>query len=202
MKYAALSPIQVDINDLFPEILNLFKEIDSLEKVRDYQENKTHNESSKTDYVELMKRHYWRLSKANLQIFKLPEETKEKILSRFDWLKNIDEEPNLGLQLMSGGSILLPHKDENRASSIIVSVNDSSSFTEFYQEKNLENQLVPHPDNIILKQTCCFGIGESWLFDNQQVHSVRLNQPIRINISIGFNKIDFKKLCRYALDQL
>jgi len=202
MKYAALSPVQTDISELFPKIIDLFKNIESLEKVRDYQENKTHNEESKTDYVDLMKRHYWRLSKANLQIFKPPTETKEKILSRFDWLKNIDEEPNLGLQLMSGGSILLPHKDENRASSIIVSVNDSSSFTEFYQEKNLENQLVPHPDNIILKQTCCFGIGESWLFDNQQVHSVRLNQPIRINISIGFNKIDFKKLCRYALDQL
>jgi hypothetical protein len=202
MKYAALSPIQTDISDLFPEILNLFKNIESLEKVRDYQENKTHNEESRTDYVELMKRHYWKVSKANLQIFKLPEEIKEKVLIKFDWLKDLDETPNIGLQLMSGGSILLPHKDENRSSSIIVSVNDEKSFTEFYQEKILENQLVPNPDNIILKQTCCFGIGENWLFDNQQVHSVRLNQPIRINISIGFNKIDFKTLCRYALDQL
>jgi hypothetical protein len=202
MKYSALSPVQTDIDDLFPTILNLFKNTESLEKVRDYQENKTHNEESKTDHVDLMKRHYWRVSKANLQIFKLPEEIKEKVLIKFDWLKGLDEEPNLGLQLMSGGSVLLPHKDENRTSSIIVSVNDEKSFTEFYQEKIPEKQLVPHPDNIILKQTCCFGIGESWLFDNQQVHSVRLNQPVRINISIGFNKIDFKTLCRYALDQL
>jgi hypothetical protein len=202
MKYAVLSPIQSDISDLFPKIIDLFKNIESLEKVRDYQENKTHNEESKTDYVDLMKRHYWRVSKANLQIFKLPEDIKEKVLIKFDWLKDLGEEPNLGLQLMSGGSVLLPHKDENRASSIIVSVNDEKSFTEFYQEKILENQLVPHPDNIILKQTCCFGIGENWLFDNQQVHSVRLNQPARINISIGFNKIDFKTLCRYALDKL
>lgn len=202
MKYATLSPVQVDISDLFPKIVDLCKNIDCLEKIRDYQENKIHNESSNTDHVDLMKRHYWKSSKANLQIFKLTSDMKDSILSRFDWLKDLGEDPNLGLQLVSGGSILLPHKDENRTSSIVISVNDSSSFTEFYQEKILENQLVPHPDNIILKQTCCFGIGESWLFDNQQVHSVRLNQPVRINISIGFNQIKFATLCRHALDQL
>lgn len=198
MKYSILSPIQIDISSMFEEIKHICSDLDKLQKVRDYQENQNHNQSSKIDYLDKMKKFYWKRTKANLQIFKVPDTLKVQILEKFYWLHSLKEEPTISLQVISGGSILLPHKDENRSCSILISINDNKSFTNFYQEKTLENQMVPDPENIILKQSVCFGIGENWFFDNRSVHSVTLEQPIRINLSIGFDKVEFKKLCEVA----
>lgn len=198
MKYSVLSPIPIDISDLFPDIMSLFQDMSNLEKVRDYQENQNHNDSSKTTYLEAMKRHYWKRTKANLQVFKAPTTISDIVIERFKWLESIPEKPLVSLQLINGGSILLPHRDENRSCSILISINDNRSFTNFYQEKIQQDEMVPHPDNISLKQSTCFGIGENWFFDNKTIHSVSLEQPTRINLSIGFNDITIKQLCEVA----
>lgn len=193
------SPVQTNINDLLEDIGSLYFKLDTLEKLRDYRENTSHSTESKTTHLEAMRQHHWKKTKANLQVFKLPDNLRDEISKRFEWLNDL-EKPTIGFQVISGGAFLLPHKDETRKSSIIISVNDNTSISEFYSEKNPEDQMVPHPDNIHWAAGTRMLNGESWLFDNSSVHAVQLNKPVRLNISLGFDKTNFKNLCEYIIN--
>jgi hypothetical protein len=197
MRHVQYSPIQTDINDLFFKILNAAENVESLENTRDYGETLVHKNSNIKYAKELYKK-YWKYSKGILKIYKLPNDIRDEIASRFSWLESIGEEPKISLQIISGGAVCVPHKDEERFSSILISVNDSVSQTEFYDEKIVEDQLFPNPDNIFPFATVRFSKGENWLFNHKSVHSVQLNQAKRITVSIGFNTIDYDTLCNFV----
>ncbi len=197
MKHCQYSPVQTDIKDLFPRILLAAEDLESLENTRDYGSNLTHKNPNTLYAKELYKR-YWKFSKGILKIYKLPDEIKNEISKRFSWLDGVGEEPKISLQIISGGSVCVPHKDEERKCSILISVNDNSSYSEFYDEKIVENQVFPNTDNISLFASIRFSKGENWIFNHKSVHGVQLNQPVRITVAIGFNEINYEDLCNFV----
>lgn len=197
MRHFRYSPVQTNIKDLFPQILTVSENVDELENTRDYGSSLTHKDSN-TKYARELYRRYWKYSKGILKIYKLPDEIKNEIAKRFSWLSPLGEEPKISLQIISGGAVCVPHKDEERKSSILISVNDDASISEFYDEKIVEDQLFPNPDNITLFATARFSRGENWLFDHKSVHGVQLNQAKRITIAVGFNEINYDELCNFV----
>ncbi len=197
MRHFQFSPVQVDIKDLFPQILNAAENVNDLENTRDYGSTIAHKNSN-TKYARELYRRYWKFSKGILKIYKLPEELKAEIAKRFSWLEGIGEEPKISLQIISGGSVCVPHKDEERRSSILISINDDVSYSEFYDEKIVEDQLFPNPENISLFASVRFSKGENWLFNHKSVHGVQMNQATRVTVAVGFNEIDYETLCNFV----
>lgn len=195
-RYCQYSPVQINITDMFPKILLAASNFETLENTRDYGKNLTHKDSN-TKYAKELYKKYWKCSKGILKIYKLPDEIKIELANRFQWLSPLGEEPKISLQIISGGAVCVPHKDEERSSSILIPINDSSSFTEFYDEKIIENQIFPNPDNIDLFASIRFTAGENWIFNHKSVHAVQLNQPVRVTIAIGFNHIDYQSLATF-----
>lgn len=196
MRYCQYSPVQIDIKDLFPNILDAAENLKDLENTRDYGNNLSHKSNNTRHAQELYKR-YWKSSRGILKIYKLPTNLRDTIAERFSWLESIGEEPKISLQVISGGAVCVPHKDEERKSSILISVNDNSSYTEFYDERIIEDQVFPHPDNIHLFASLRFSKGENWIFNHKSVHGVQMNQPLRITVAVGFNEIEYDTLCRF-----
>lgn len=193
MRHFKYSPVQTEVKDLFPKILFAAENVDDLENTRDYGASVSHKDSKLT-YAKELYRRYWKYSKGILKIYKLPDDIKNELAKRFEWLEPLGEAPKISLQIISGGSVCVPHKDEERLSSILISVNDDVSCCEFFDEKIVEDQLFPNPDNISLFASVRFTRGENWLFNHKSVHGVQLNQAKRVTIAIGFNTVSYDTL--------
>lgn len=72
MRHFQFSPVQVDIKDLFPQILNAAENVNDLENTRDYGSTIAHKNSN-TKYARELYRRYWKFSKGILKIYKLPK---------------------------------------------------------------------------------------------------------------------------------
>lgn len=197
MRHCQFSPVQTDVSDLIQEIIKSAEDVEKLESMRDYGSKQTHKNSNIKHADELYKK-YWKYSKGILRIYRLPRNLEDEVIKRFSWLSPLGEIPKISLQIISGGAICIPHKDEERLCSILISINDNSSYTEFFDETIVEDELFPNPNNINLFASIRFRQGENWIFNHKSVHSVQLNQAKRITIAVGFDTVDYNTLKNFV----
>lgn len=194
--FCDLSPIQFDISDLHNSLIKDAKlQISNSSHVRNYQQESNRIEKIK-NYKKLNESFYPHMPRCNFSVYKISPDIEFELKKRFDILGNLISKSYLRYQMVSGTGVLLPHRDEHRKSSIVILLCGEGE-SEFYEESVFSDSIFPDPETMRLSHTCSMNIGESWIYNHNCIHSVKISKSPRIAFSLGFDDIYAKDLYEY-----
>lgn len=186
--FCDLSPIQFDISDLQKNLLiDAEIKISNDIRIRNYQKEFQRIEKIK-NFKKLNYTFYPELPRCNFSVYEISKKIELQLKERFSILGDIASRAYYRYQMVSGVGILLPHRDENRKSSIVILLNGEGQ-SDFYEEEFQSDSIFPDPDNMKLAFSCNMKIGETWIYNHHSIHSVRIDHSPRIAFSLGFDDI-------------
>lgn len=195
--YCCLSPIQFDLSDLFLDlVVDSEKQIKKSTSIRNYHQDKSRIEKIK-NFKKLNESFQPSVPRCNFSVYEISPFLESKLKERFWLIEELFSMAYFRYQLVSGTGVLLPHRDENRKSSIIVLLK-GEGHSEFFEEDIDNNSIFPDPDHLKSAFTCNIGIGETWIYNHYSIHSVKIVKPPRIALSIGFDDLSVNELYDYV----
>jgi hypothetical protein len=194
--FCDLSPIQFDLSDLHSELLiDAKKQISNTQSVRNYQQESDRIEKIK-NFKKLNELFYPDLPRCNFSVYEISPHIEIRLKEKFKILEDLSVQAYYRYQMVSGAGVLLPHRDENRKSSIVILLCGEGE-SEFYDEDDRSYSIFPDPDKIKLSYSCKMNVGESWVYNHHSIHSVKISTSPRIAFSLGFDDIYADKLYDY-----
>lgn len=187
MIYLELLPIQVDLSDMRDQLLNDFRNnLTGKKHIRNYK-NDGQRLSQMPNFLNLSDTFQPGYSRCNFSVHQMSENLQEEIKDRFSFLNLIDK-AYVRFQMVSGKGYLLPHRDENRKTSIVTLLTKDCGESLFYEDSDNES-IFPNPSTMKLVQSSTMDPLKNYIYNHWAFHSVRVEAGPRIAVSIGWDDI-------------
>lgn len=186
---------QVDILDLRSALLSDFKQQISDTPLRNYS-REGDRMSAIENFTDLKNNFEPDIGRCNFSVHKMNDENKNEIINRFSYLGGILETAQIRFQMVSGKGVLLPHRDENRKSSIVILLKGDSGVSEFYEDRPENLGIFPNYKTMKLSYSCKMEMGINYIYNHAAFHSVRISEPPRIAVTICWDSISADELVK------